>query len=178
MILPRNSSPTGTPALLPVLVTFVPSFIPVSFPNRIHPISVLLISCTIPLIPFSNTTISPYMALSIPYIVTIPSPTQMTVPTSLSRVSKSKFSISLFSMEIISPELIELKSYHLVTNLCVSRLHLPARLQSYSLFPTLIIKPPIRLSFFSNVSSTSEVLYSFFRKSSIPFFCVSVGGVT
>jgi len=42
--LPKYASPTGIPAFFPVLVTFVPSLIPVSFPSKMTPISFLLIS--------------------------------------------------------------------------------------------------------------------------------------
>ena len=37
---PKKALPTGTPALFFVLVTFVPSVMPVSFPKRIQPISI------------------------------------------------------------------------------------------------------------------------------------------
>ena len=75
IILPLKPSPTGTPALFPVLTTLEPSLISVSRPNRIQPISFFLTSCTIPLTPQSKCTISPYAAWSMPSILAIPSPT-------------------------------------------------------------------------------------------------------
>ena len=75
-------TPTGIPAFLPVRHTFVPCLISESSPNRIQLISFSLMSCTMPLRPVSNVTISPYIAWSIPYTEAIPSPTEMTVPTS------------------------------------------------------------------------------------------------
>lgn len=68
--------------ILPVRHTFVPCLISESSPNRIQLISFSLMSCTMPLRPVSNVTISPYIAWSIPYTEAIPSPTEMTVPTS------------------------------------------------------------------------------------------------
>ena len=64
--LPRKASPTGTPAFLFVLVTFVPSLISVSRPNMIALTWFLCISNTMPLKPLSYITISPYIACSIP----------------------------------------------------------------------------------------------------------------
>jgi len=57
--LPRNSSPTGILADLPVLTTVLPSLRPASLSRRITPMSSLLMSSTIPLTPPSKITISP-----------------------------------------------------------------------------------------------------------------------
>ena len=54
---------------------------------------------SIPFTPLSNTTISPYIAWSIPYTVAIPSPTHITLPVSRLASSQLKFSISLWIME-------------------------------------------------------------------------------
>ena len=64
--LPSISSPTEIPAFLPVLTTLEPSVRPLSEPKRTTPIVFISRFCTIPLTPFSNSTISPYIAWFIP----------------------------------------------------------------------------------------------------------------
>ena len=174
--LPRKPSPTGIPARLPLLITRVPSFIPVSRPKRIHPISFLLISCTMPFTPVSKITISPYMAWSIPLIVTIPSPIQVTLPTSRLLVSKADSSISVFRMVMMSFILSAAATFSFMErSICCN---LPRILQSYSSLPARIMKPPSRFLSSFRVTSNASAWHFSFRNSFILFNWSSVGGTT
>ena len=93
--LPRKSSPTGTPAVFLVRLTRLPSDTSSSLPNRMIPTSSDLRSCTIPLTPESNITISPYSTDSSPLATTIPSPTELTCPSSSAIGARDHSSIEL-----------------------------------------------------------------------------------
>ena len=79
--LPRNPSPTGVPAVLPVLFTLEPCVTLSSSLKRTQPIESLRMSCTMPLTPSAKRRISPKVACPRPPTVAIPSPTVRTSPT-------------------------------------------------------------------------------------------------
>ena len=172
---PQNASPTGIPARFPVLATREPSVISTSRPKRITPISFRRISCTMPLMPESNSTISPYMAWSIPSMLAIPSATDLTTPISMPLASKSKFSISVFKMEIIPSVEVEFLICSIFCSNCFIR---PLVLQSNSSPPARITKPSPREGSSSSSKSISSLPNFRIRKFRIPISCSSVGFFT
>ena len=145
-----------------------------SRPKRITPISFRRISCTIPLIPESNSTISPYMAWSIPSMLAIPSATDLTTPISMPLASKSKFSISVFKIEIIPSVEVEFLICSIFCSNCFIR---PLVLQSNSSPPARITKPSPREGSSSSSRSISSLPHFRMRKLRIPISCSSVGSL-
>ena len=77
------ASPTGTDTTLPVRLTVLPSLIPTSEPSRTMETVFSSRFWAMPYSPFSNWSSSPAMHFSRPLARAMPSPTRMTVPTSL-----------------------------------------------------------------------------------------------
>ena len=100
--LPRSPSPTGIPALIPVLATSSQTLISSSLPKSMTPQSSLRISCTMPLSPLAKIRISPYSALSSPFTLAIPSPAPVTYPDLLNLFESLNSSTVVLSMEITS----------------------------------------------------------------------------
>ena len=80
---PISASPTGTDTTLPVRLTVLPSLIPTSEPSRTMETVFSSRFWAMPYSPFSNWSSSPAMHFSRPLARAMPSPTRMTVPTSL-----------------------------------------------------------------------------------------------
>ena len=79
---PTIPSPTLMEAIFLVRLTVFPSLISFEGPNNTTPTLSSSRFKTIPSIPFSKVTNSPYSACVRPYTLAIPSPTSSTVPTS------------------------------------------------------------------------------------------------
>ena len=79
--LPSIASPAGTFITSPVDLTTSPSLIKEASPSKTAPTESLSRFIAIPKIPFGNSNNSPNIALSRPYTVAIPSPTETTLPT-------------------------------------------------------------------------------------------------
>ena len=82
IILPSKASPTGTEAILPVVLTIVPSFICVYSPSITTPTLSSSRFNAIPRVPLpsSNSTSSDDITSDNPYTFDIPSATSITVP--------------------------------------------------------------------------------------------------
>ena len=99
---PIKASPTGIPAVFLLRRTGEFSQISLSSPKITHPISSSFKSSTMPVMPFSNISISPYSAFARPLTVAIPSPTVKTLPTSVAEGSGLKLSMVCFISGIMS----------------------------------------------------------------------------
>ena len=98
---PSNPLPVGTSTIAPVLRTIVPSLISRSSPKITIPTLSLSRFSAMPLMPPSNSTISPARTSSSPYTLAIPSPTDNTRPTSATSALLPKLVIcSLIIAEI------------------------------------------------------------------------------
>ena len=130
-----------------------------------------------PLTPFSNTTISPYIAWSRPWIVAIPSPTRITVPISSLLVLSSKSLISFFKTArtfslVTAPFLAESITFCLIP----SSFFLIEK--SNCLSPSVTIKPPISESSLTTLITASFAFSCLQTNSLMPFNCSSSGSVT
>src|SRR5436190_13502329 len=98
---PSRPLPTGTSTIVSVRLTVEPSLRVESEPKMTTPTLSASRFSAMPLMPPSNSTISPAWTLSRPWIRAMPSPTLKTVPTSLTCASVPKLAIcSLMTLEI------------------------------------------------------------------------------
>ena len=106
--LPSNPFPAGTSTIEPVLFTVSPSFMSLSLPKITIPTLSFSRFKAIPAMPPSNSTISPALISSNPWTLAIPSPTDKTLPISVTSASVPKFLIWSFNIEEISAALISI----------------------------------------------------------------------
>ena len=104
--LPMSASPTGTSTIFPVRFTVSPSLMVWHSPRMAAPTLSASRFKTMPYIRPGNSKSSPAMAFSRPYILAMPSPTEMTVPISFMSISFSKPFICVFISWLISPTFI------------------------------------------------------------------------
>ena len=84
---PIISSPTGTEMMRPVRLTVSPSLMSVEWPSSTAPTLSSSRFSAMPNSPCGNSSISPAMARSTPWMRAMPSPHEMTVPTSATSTS-------------------------------------------------------------------------------------------
>src|SRR5438309_5433723 len=100
---PSSSSPTGTEMMRPVRLTRSPSLISLNSPSSTAPTLSSSRFSAMPNTPCGNSSISPAIALSTPWMRAMPSPIEMMLPTSATSTSTAKLPIcSRMILEISS----------------------------------------------------------------------------
>ena len=154
-ILPRSSSPTGTSAIIPSLLTDESSLMFSYFPKTTQAILEGSMERSIPLSPLSNSTSSPYIESVSPSSQHIPSDTLRTRPSWYMSVSReSPFRPEMIPFFISSADISGL-FMGLLLSLVRRVQRILSMVPSYTVSPTLSLSPPIH---FSSVLTRKDIV--------------------